>query len=91
MNHHLNRLRRERPKLAGSIGADTNRSFELEQTMKNFKRHKMIGTLFAAGVSFLFSVFLWFGGQKDAGLFVAVWVPSILSFGALMNTWGNQQ
>ncbi len=35
--------------------------------------------------SFLFSVALWFGflgvPNKDAGLFVAVWVPSILSLG----------
>lgn len=39
----------------------------------------------AALISFLFSVFLWFGWtgtvQKDAGVFVGIWVPSILSFG----------
>jgi hypothetical protein len=39
---------------------------------------------FAAGISFLFSVYLWFGGQKEEGLFVGLWVPSILSLGALM-------
>jgi hypothetical protein len=38
----------------------------------------------AAGVSFLFSVYLWFGGQREEGLFVGLWVPSILSLGALM-------
>ena len=38
----------------------------------------------AAGVSFLFSVALWFGGQREEGLFVGLWVPSILSLGALL-------
>lgn len=38
----------------------------------------------AAGVSFLLSVSLWFGGHKDQGIFVGIWVPSILSLGALM-------
>ncbi len=40
--------------------------------------------LTAAGISFLFSVALWFGGQRQEGLFVGLWVPSILSFGALL-------
>lgn len=38
----------------------------------------------AAGVSFLFSVSLWFTGQREEGLFVGLWVPSILSLGALL-------
>jgi hypothetical protein len=38
----------------------------------------------AAGISFLFSVALWFSGQKEEGLFVGLWVPSILSLGALL-------
>lgn len=38
----------------------------------------------AAFLSFLVSVYLWFTGQKDEGLFVGLWVPSILSLGALM-------
>lgn len=37
--------------------------------------------LLAVMVSFAISGFLWFGGQKDQGLFTAVWVPSILCFG----------
>jgi hypothetical protein len=40
--------------------------------------------LLAAAMSFVLSVSLWFGGSKDQGLFVAIWVPSILSFGALI-------
>ena len=40
--------------------------------------------LAAAAVSFLVSVSLWFLGHKDQGVFVGLWVPSILSLGALM-------
>lgn len=39
----------------------------------------------AAFVSFLFSILLWFGvlgaEHKDAGIFVGLWVPSILALG----------
>lgn len=34
----------------------------------------------AAGIALALSVFLWFGGSRDEGLFVAIWVPSILTF-----------
>lgn len=37
-----------------------------------------------AGIAFLLAVYLWFTGQKDAGVFVGLWVPSILSLGALL-------
>jgi hypothetical protein len=37
----------------------------------------------AAGISFVFSIYLWFGGQREEGLFVGLWVPSILALGAL--------
>jgi hypothetical protein len=40
------------------------------------------GIYIAAGLSFLLSVYLWFAGSKDQGLFVGMWVPSILAFGA---------
>ena len=30
--------------------------------------------------SFLYSVSLWFSGQKLEGIFVGIWVPSILGF-----------
>lgn len=38
----------------------------------------------AALISFLLSVYLWFIGQREAGLFVGLWVPSTLSLGALL-------
>jgi hypothetical protein len=45
------------------------------------------GVLFiiaAAFLSFLFSVSLWFSGYHDEGVFVGIWVPSILSLGNLL-------
>jgi len=52
--------------------------------------------LIAAFVSFLFSISLWFGvfgaDNKDAGIFVGLWVPSILGFGLFfkMSVKGRQ-
>ena len=43
-----------------------------------------IGFVVAAAASFLFSVYLWFTGSREEGLFVGIWVPSILSFGTLL-------
>lgn len=40
--------------------------------------------LVAAFISFLLSVYLWFTGAQDQGIFVGIWVPSISSFGALV-------
>jgi hypothetical protein len=35
-----------------------------------------------AFLSFLLSVYLWFFDSREAGIFVGIWVPSILGFGA---------
>ena len=40
--------------------------------------------LFAAAVSFVLSVTLWFGGHELQGIFVGLWVPSILSLGSVV-------
>ena len=50
-----------------------------------------IGFIVAAGASFLLSIGLWFGGSKDQGVFVGLWVPSILSFGTLMLSGGRHE
>ncbi len=42
-----------------------------------------LAILGAAFTSFLLSVTLWFTGSHEQGLFVGLWVPSILSFGAV--------
>jgi hypothetical protein len=39
--------------------------------------------LAAAFVSFVLSVVLWFTGHEHQGIFVGIWVPSILAFGAV--------
>ena len=38
----------------------------------------------AAGLSFLMSVYLFFTGDHERGIFVGIWVPSILSAGNLL-------
>lgn len=40
--------------------------------------------LLGAGLSFLLSVYLWFFVSRDLGLFVGLWVPTILALGAFM-------
>ncbi len=46
--------------------------------------------LFAAFVSFVLSVALWFSGHKQEGIFVGLWVPSILSLGSLVSRRGER-
>jgi hypothetical protein len=36
--------------------------------------------LLAALLALATSIYLWFGGQREEGLFVGLWVPSILAF-----------
>ena len=38
----------------------------------------------AAGLSFVLSVSLFFSGSREQGIFVGIWVPSILSAGGLL-------
>jgi len=40
--------------------------------------------LIAAGISFVLSVSLFFSGNREQGIFVGIWVPSILSAGGLL-------
>ena len=42
-----------------------------------------LAILIAAFASFVLSVTLWFSGSHDEGLFVGLWVPSILAFGTV--------
>lgn len=36
----------------------------------------------SAFISMTISIYLWFSGFREAGLFVGIWVPSLLSFGS---------
>jgi hypothetical protein len=56
--------------------------------MLQFKDYAL---LIAAFLSFLFSVYLWFNGHRDEGMFVGIWVPSILAFGAFINSAGARR
>lgn len=47
------------------------------------RRRAAVVILLAAFVSFLLSVWLWFSGNREQGLYVGLWVPSILSFGSV--------
>jgi hypothetical protein len=38
--------------------------------------------LAAAAISFLLSISLWFSGNRQEGVFVGLWVPSILAAGS---------
>ncbi len=42
--------------------------------------------LAAAFIAFLLSVSTWFLINKDTGLFVGIWVPSILALGGYIKT-----
>lgn len=46
--------------------------------------------LLGAFVSFVLSVTLWFGGNEEQGIFVGLWVPSILSLGTLVLQRGER-
>jgi hypothetical protein len=59
--------------------------------MLNNMKISKIGILIASGLSFLVSTYLWFSGNKEAGMYVGIWVPSILAFGALMEAGKNSK
>lgn len=61
--------------------------------MKLSPKASVLIIIAAAFLSFLLSVALWFGVLGDAdrqtGIFVGLWVPSILSLGALLSPRGG--
>jgi len=65
-------------------------------TVRTQNAHKRVSAskaLFfaAAGISFCLSIWLWFSGDRERGLFVGLWVPSILSAGGLLLTGGRHE
>ena len=61
--------------------------------MKLDPKTSVLIILAAAFLSFLLSVNLWFGvigrADREAGLFVGLWVPSILALGTLLSPRGG--
>lgn len=59
--------------------------------MTRMQRVKLSVGVSALG-SLVFSVGLWFTGHKDQGVFVGLWVPSILALGAfVLAGWGGRR
>jgi hypothetical protein len=57
--------------------------------VKSNKKLVKASILSAAAISFLLSVYLWFTGSQEQGIYVGLWVPSILSFGAFVFAGGD--
>lgn len=55
------------------------------------ERRSRLLLLAAAGISFVLSVSLWFAGNELQGIFVGLWVPSILSLGAIVLPRGERR
>jgi hypothetical protein len=70
--------------------ARDSRAFGNDGSEKSFSRwfvgangaRLLIGL--ATTISFVLSVSLWFGGNEQQGIFVGLWVPSILALGAMI-------
>ncbi len=59
------------------------RAIDRKDVIPGISRPKALFIL-AAGLSFLMSVYLFFTGDREQGIFVGIWVPSILAAGALL-------
>ena len=65
--------------------ADVNASLDTTAPRARDLDRRRLGVvlfLVAASASFLLSIALWFGGSREEGVFVGLWVPSILAAGA---------
>lgn len=86
----MNELRQTKDSVYRQVTRDagdqrTTIKYEYEKN-KVMKKMEMYYPIVLAFISFLFSVTLWFSGYKDEGLFVGIWVPSILGLANFFNT-----
>lgn len=74
---------------AGAAGASGASARRVRFTPRQRRRVMAKGLFLVAGtLSFLLSVWLWFiAGDRETGLYVGLWVPSIFSLGALVVSW----
>jgi hypothetical protein len=75
---------REDPRVFGDPGGRSELNSQKGELMNKWWRISRYTILLAAGMSFLLSTYLWFSGSKEQGIFVGLWVPSILAFGAFV-------
>jgi hypothetical protein len=66
-----------------NVQVNETRRSKSQEVIPGVGRPKALFML-AAGVSFILSVSLFFTGSREQGIFVGIWVPSILSAGALL-------
>ena len=62
--------------------AQAHRSSATRAEVMDRHRTGVLLFIIAAGASFLLSIALWFTDNRDEGVFVGLWVPSILAAGA---------
>ena len=67
----------------GRRGRATARAIERQDVIPGVGMPKAL-FIVAAGLSFLMSIYLFFTGSREQGIFVGIWVPSILSAGSLL-------
>ena len=66
-----------------NVRVEEARAVERDEVIPGVSKPKAL-FLLAAGLSFVMSVSLFFTGSREQGIFVGLWVPSILSAGALL-------
>ena len=74
---------------AGAAGAASTATRRVRFSPRQRRRVLAKSLFLVAGtLSFLLSVWLWFiAGDRETGLYVGLWVPSIFSLGALVVSW----
>lgn len=66
-----------------SVAKSLTRPGSVHMSRSKQRRRAAIVILVSAFASFLLSVTLWFTGHHEQGIYVGLWVPSILSFGGV--------
>jgi|GEM_PF-209505 len=62
------------------LSTEFNNPIKTTQIMNLSKIWSLYYPVILAFLSFVYSVSLWFSGNKLEGIFVGIWVPSILGF-----------
>lgn len=66
-----------------NVRVEESSAMKRDQVIPGVSKPKALFML-AAGLSFILSVSLFFTGSREQGIFVGIWVPSILSAGTLL-------